>query len=107
MDPRRLTHFVTTKRQKKPNSAFRSEPLGSLHEREVRLLPSRRSLRVRVFGVRLVGFMMANRTSRRSAKPAVASHVAGEAADDDALDTFPRPPQEIKRRVPAGKPMRR
>ena len=37
-------------------------------------------------GFGLVGFVMADHTARRSAELAVASHVAGNAADDGALD---------------------
>jgi len=50
------------------------------------LLPFRRGLRVCVVGVGLVGFVMADHTARRSAELAVASHVAGNAADDGAFD---------------------
>ena len=45
-----------------------------------------RGLRVRVVGIGLVGLVMADHTARRSAELAVASHVAGNAADDGAFD---------------------
>src|SRR5271165_5992243 len=49
------------------------------------LLTGRR-LGVRVVGIGLVGFVMANDATGRCAELAMASHVPGNAADDGALD---------------------
>src|SRR5450631_511734 len=49
-------------------------------------LLTRRRLGVRVVGIGLVGFVMANDATGRCAELAVSRHVAGGAADDGALD---------------------
>jgi hypothetical protein len=69
-----------------PDSQRVRSASGGFNASSDRLLLSQRDLRVRVVGVGLVGFMMADHTARRSAELAVASHSAGNAADDSALD---------------------